>query len=655
QVIVDTGDSPLFQMIAVDEISGVAYYEFENPQPLAAGNAYAGLIFNITGFDKITNNGSYVCTASTANYLILANPNAVTDIANTSNATAQTTGGVYYDPQSAGILYLLFAKKAGAGQTGFVSVAGTLYAGDGVDTWKYTPGNTNGTIANDVSSPIGSVWNYSIAAPTAQPNVTTVESGSAAVDWQASTFYSTMGLLFDGNGNIEFLTGVNNTGTNTTQYGTTGSGQPDWSNVTGAPPLSGVDGSCNWLCAGPLSLWTANTKYTAGQCIYVPGVGGTPVPSFAPGTGGVAFNGTTGGGIWQAFVPGSGFSGGGTLSSGSSAPKWNPTMNTHVTESTGLEWQYLGPALLWQPNFKYGNWWEFALTCIVEPTLPNVALLEAGTQQVFVQTNNNSSTGHVYDPGTSGSGYVPPWPPAANTNPESVGQTTGDGDLQWVCLGWGTWLAGTEYTAWTPGANLFSAIKDGNGNFQVCISSGLSGSTAPLNSWQPLTHYALNSLIAVRSPNGWVEFKVTTSGTTGSTEPTWNYTAGSTTTSGGVVFTSQGPLATGTPVWGTTYGSQTTDGSVIWVNVGSAVDSTWTPDTRWYYPAVGFFAPTASQPYAGPEVIANGDVQIAIQSGLSSSSNPFWGPIGSTTQDNQVIWYTDAAQSTESLSWTSGY
>src|SRR4029077_285063 len=74
-----------------------------------------------------------------------------------------------------------------------------------------------------------------------------------------------------------------------------------------------------------------------------------------------------------------------------------------------------------------------------------------------------------------------------------------------------------------------------------------------------------------------------------------------------------------------------------------------------YYPAVGFFAPTASQTYAGPEVIANGDVQIAIQSGLSSSSNPFWGPIGSTTQDNQVIWYTDAAQSTESLSWTSGY
>src|SRR4029077_14233657 len=219
QGVVDTGDSPLVQMIAVDEISGVAYYEFENPQPLAAGNAYAGLIFNITGFDKITNNGSYVCTASTANYLILANPNAVTDIANTSNATAQTTGGVYYDPQSAGILYLLFAEKAGAGQTGFVAVAGTLYAGDGVDTWKYTPGNTNGTIANDVSSPIGSVWNYSIAAPTAQPNVTTVESGSAAVDCQASTFYSTMGLLFDGNGNIEFLTGVNNTGTNTTQYG----------------------------------------------------------------------------------------------------------------------------------------------------------------------------------------------------------------------------------------------------------------------------------------------------------------------------------------------------------------------------------------------------------------------------------------------------
>ena len=150
--------------------------------------------------------------------------------------------------------------------------------GDGVDTRKYTPMNPN-----------GSIWNYTIAAPTVQPVVTTVESGSSAVAWQASTFYSTMGLLVDANGNIEFLTGINNSGTNTTQYGTTGQGQPQWSNITGNPPATGEDGTCNWLCAGPLALWAAGTKYTAGQCIYVPGVGGTPVPNFSQnnGNGGV--------------------------------------------------------------------------------------------------------------------------------------------------------------------------------------------------------------------------------------------------------------------------------------------------------------------------------------------------------------------------------
>src|SRR4029077_5076145 len=308
QVIVDTGNSPAFQMIAVDVISGVAYYEFETPQPLAANNAYANLIFNVQGFDHVTNNGSYTCTASTANYLILSNSTAVTDIANTSLATAQTTGGVYYDPQVGGILYLLFAKKAGAGQTGFVSVGGVLYAGDGVDIWKYTPGNTNGTIANDVKSSIGSVWNYGIAAPTAQPSIQIVESCSAAGAGKATTFFSTFGLLLDANGNAEWLTSVDNSGTNSTQYGSTGNGQPNWSNITGN--TTGPDGTCNWTCAGPLALWSANTKYSAGQCIYIPGHGGTPLPSCTPGQGGVSFSGTTGGGIWQAYI--GGFSGAGT-------------------------------------------------------------------------------------------------------------------------------------------------------------------------------------------------------------------------------------------------------------------------------------------------------------------------------------------------------
>jgi len=659
QVIVDTGASPTYNLFGVSVISTVAYYEFHSSQSCAANNAYQGLLFTVTGFDQSSNNGTFLCLGSTSSYLILQNTSAVNDIASSSTAFAVTSGGVYYDPQMGCIKYLLFAKTAGAGQTGFVAVAGTLYAGDGVDTWKYTPGNTNGTIANGVKSPIGSVWNYSISAPTVQPVVTTVESGASAVAWQASTFYSTMGLLIDANGNIELLTGVNNSGTNTTQYGKTGSGQPNWSNITGNPPSSGVDGSCNWLCAGPLKLWSANTKYTAGDCIYTPGIGGTPVPVFSQSNGnatgkGVLCPGTTGGGVWQAFIQGA-FSGGAQATSGASHPNWNPVSNTHTNDAGGaIEWQYLGPANLWAPNKKYNSWWEHIEMCVVEPSLPNVVLITAGTQQIFVQTNNNQASGHNNVQGTSGSGYTPPWPPSACSTPSPVGQTTGDGDLQWICLGCATWSSNTAYTAWTAGATQFSAIEDGNNNFQVCIQGGSSGSVTPLNGWQASTHYSLNAIIGVTSPTGIISFKVTTAGTTSSSEPIWDYTTGHTTSSGGVIFTSQGVYTAG-PVWGLTYGTQTTDGTVVWVNVGSAVDSTWVANTQWYFPAVGFAAPTPSQPYGGPEIIANGDVQITIASGLSGSSQPFWGAIGTTTLDNFVTWYTDAVQATNSLVWTKGY
>lgn len=662
QVIVDTGNSPLYQMAEVDEISGVAFYHFFSPQACAANNAYAGLTFSIKGFDNNTNNGTFVCTGSTVNYLILTNPNAATDIANSSNATAQSAGGVYYDPQAGGIKYLLFSKQPLAGQTGFVAVAGIMYAGDGVDTWKYTPGNTNGTIANSVKSSIGSVWNYSIAAPTNQPAISTVASGASAVAWQASTFFSTMGLLVDANSNIQFLTGVNNTGTNTTNFGTTGQGQPTWSNITGVGPGTGTDGSCHWLCAGPLKLWAANTKFTAGDCIYVPGVGGTPIPSFSQSNGnntgsGVTCPGTTGGGVFQAYIQG--FSGGQTATSGASQPNWNPTSNTHTQEiGQNLQWQYLGPAQLWKPSHTYNAWWEHLEMCIVEPALPNVAMIQAGTQQIFVQTNNNQTTGSTNVQGTSGTGYAPPWPPNACSpgNSASVGQTTGDGDLQWICLGCKNWTALTNYTAWLPGANLFSAIVDGNGNFQVAIGGGSSASVVPLNGFLTSTNYSNGAVIAVRGPSGWVKFTVTTPGTTASTPPAaWNYTPAATTTSGGVVFTSNGTLAPSVTVWGQTYGAQTNDGTVVWVNVGTAADSTWTSVTQWYYPAVGFAAPTASNAFAGPEVIANGDVQIIIASGLTGSSQPAWGAIGTTTQDNFAVWYTDAVQSTNSLAWTKGH
>jgi hypothetical protein len=656
QVIVDTGTSPTFNLSAVDMISGTAFYHFTTPQTCGSGNAYMGLIFTVAGFDNATNNGSYLCTGSTSTYLILANATAVTD---TFAATAVSAGGVYWDTQSGGESHLLFPKSAGAGQTGFTAVAGTLYMGDGVDTRKYTPLNNNGSIAggtpngdplNKIGLGYGSVWNYSISAPVNQPVVTTVESGLAAVSWMAATFYSTMGLLVDANNNIQFLTGVNNSGTNTTQYGKTGQGQPIWSNISGNPPSSGEDGTCNWLCTGgPLQLWAADTAYAEGQCIYIPGIGGTPLPVFSGNGKGVYCNGTTGGGIFQCF-PNAG-------TSGSSEPTWGTHVGDGHVNDHNIDWQYLGPAMLWQPNYLYNSWWEHLPQMIVEPTLPNLALLQAGTQNIYVQTNNNQSDGENNVPGTSGSGYVPPWPPSACSNPSSVGQTTGDGDLQWICLGCANWIASTEYTAWIPGATLFSTIKDSNGNFQVAIQGGLSGTTAPLNGWTASTTFATNAIVVVKFSTGNVSFKVTGGGggKSGSSNPSWNKTTGATTSDGALTWTSQGLLASTVAVWGQSYGAQTGDGTVIWSCVGTAADSTWTVDTQWYLPAIGFAAPTSSQAYAGPEVIANGDVQITIASGLSGSSQPHWGAIGTTTQDNFAVWYTDSAQSANSLAWSFGH
>lgn len=69
----------VFNMESVNEISGVAYYNFSSTQGLGANNAFANQTFQVQGFDIAANNGTFTCTASTSSYLILNNPNAVND------------------------------------------------------------------------------------------------------------------------------------------------------------------------------------------------------------------------------------------------------------------------------------------------------------------------------------------------------------------------------------------------------------------------------------------------------------------------------------------------------------------------------------------------------------------------------------------------
>lgn len=68
-----------FSIESVNEISGVAYYNLSSPNTNAANNYYAGQQMQVQGFDIAANNGTFTIVSSTANYFILANPNAVND------------------------------------------------------------------------------------------------------------------------------------------------------------------------------------------------------------------------------------------------------------------------------------------------------------------------------------------------------------------------------------------------------------------------------------------------------------------------------------------------------------------------------------------------------------------------------------------------
>jgi hypothetical protein len=501
----------------------------------------------------------------------------------------------------------IFTKTIGAGEGYFSGVAQSLYVSDGIDFVKYIPSAPNPT------TPGKFVWNMQGAAPANAPTLTVTETGSAGVAWAAATFFSTMGLCLDGNGNIEFLTSTMQNG-NATQFGETGNGGPNFSLVTGGTT---VDNTCTWTCAGTLSLWTPGTTYTSQQVIWDP---------------------TTN---W-CFVSSGG-------KSGNTRPPFNPTINTSTADANGMVWAAIGPPQLWKPSTTYNSYWEFINNFVVYPVLPSTATFAAGTT-IYVQENNISTVGHVNTPGTSGTGYVPVWSTI-------VQGTTADNDNSWVNLGSKNWAAFTNYSAWSAGSTNFNALVDGNGNFQVCLVTGSSQGTIPYNGWIKSTVFPTGSVIAVRniaSPTGYTAFQNEgASGTSGSSEPTWNFVFAHT-TDNTIVWTLLGPTTVGRPVWGQTYGAQTIDGTVTWVCVGSAANSGWVKNTSWYLPATGFAPPSSSQPYGGAAVVGSSYNQFCIQSGLSQTPGPpSWSAtIGNTTTDGTVIWTNVSAFSAPGATWT---
>ena len=535
--------------------------------------------FNATGFYRatqtatdlaaalnISGNGDFVSVSATS-----SGPNVTITALNPgsdgNSISVTATAGLFFTMNGQLSSNLVGGVDAStgpgfAGQTGFVAVAGTLYMGDGVDTKKYTPLNNNGSVAGGITG-FGSVWDYSIAAPTTAPTDTIVESGNSAVPWVASTVFSTMGLLTDANGNIEQLISVNAAGNNTTQIGESGSGQPNWSQVQGTTT---VDGPITWKNVGQIGVWTANTNYQATQPIYDQASGGIYV-------------------VWGTSP----------RTTGATAPHFTGIKGGFVSDSGGFQWGCVGNITQstiaddptsgiapWQPSFVYAQYDTHPGSCVEPIALPTTLGSALPTQPIYLQITNNA--------GTSGSGYTPPWPALG-----VVGTQTVDNQLLWESLGSATWAARTAYTAWSTIGTPFSVIKDTHNNWQVCITSGVSGGT----------------------------------------QPSWNN-------------------GRGNP---TGYGDTTVDGTVLWSCVGASM--TWAANTEWYLPLIGFSPPVPNvNPYGGASVIdTNSNVEFVISSGKSGSSTPSWSTTqpGGTTTDGAATWANVSKYTANALTFQFGY
>ena len=614
---------------------------------------------------------------------------------------------------TADVATITSANNLAVGQTVVVSQTATssgLFNG----TWVVTAANssqfsfnlTSGNVASTPDTGFASgVWNLQIAAPATAPTLNVVSSGSAATVWQASTIFSTMGLSVDSSGNVEQLISVNALGGNTSQFGTTGNGQPAWDQTPGGTT---TDNTITWTNFGPVVAWTPNTVYDNFSGAGSGGTAANPCFVYDQITGGVFGN----------SAPGNAQG-----TSGALRPNFINTPGTFTHDGT-VKWFCINPVP--QPWIASHTYPPYATTggigsTVAEPyAIPTKGNPLPNNQTIYIQASGAG--------GTSAASGTSPFLATL-----VAGNQTIDNQLIWLNLGTATWGANTVYTQWTGTSPVFSVVQDSNGNMQVCTTSGTSAASQPLQSYQAGHVYALNALII--DTNGF-EQKVTTNGTssssktlsnsaltsgvatytsnahgfsagqqvtvTGSTNnaafnvvnaiiqsvttntftvnilhdnigsagdvgtakagPTWNTTVAGTTTDGTVTWTNQGAVGTGGRPngWGVNYGDNTTDGTVIWTCVGPQV--TWAASTIWDLPPTGFSPPSSSNPYGGSEVIGSAFVQAVIQSGKSASvTTPTWSTtIGNfvldpSTVNNQIIWRNVAAQSTNSLAFTKGY
>lgn len=553
EVIVDTGSTGNLSGTAISSPSaGIA--TLTGTFPFGGSNAYVGMKITLTGATNTPNNGTFVVTASTTTTISYSNAQAV---AETTAITASSAGAIYIDNQD-GTKTFLLGKGAGAGQAYFVAVAGILYIGDGVDVTKYVPGNPN-TKTNTLDV----VWNWGITAPALPPSVAITESAASAVSWVASTVFSTMGLIVDGHGNAEFLISVNSSGTNTTQFGTTGSGEPNWNQTPGGTT---TDGFVTWTNWGPVPQWASHTLYNNASLTGGPGTLTNPSQIYDPTSNTVQLN------IAASNAQ---------ATSGGTKPPFKAIQGATLHDPPGgntppnVKWFTMSPPpSKWKPSHAYTTFSgvDTANTAIIEPTA-----LPAGTNQtVYMQICTTGGT-------SASSGTQPPFPALGVSN-----QITTDGDLYWLSLGSATRANTTAYVAFADPSTVFSVIVVG-GRLYVCTASGISTGSAPSfsgtsygdtvgdgsvtwtdvgpsmswaanTSWYlPISGFAPPSAsqshggASVVDSNGNLQ-TVIVSGKSGTTAPSWNTTKGGTTPSdGAITWYNEGVATTQSLAWKTGY------------------------------------------------------------------------------------------------------
>jgi hypothetical protein len=627
RVIIDTSSSGALAVSAAANASG-GNTVYTGTFPLGGSNAYVGLLFSIAGFvTNPGNNGSFLVIASSTTQLTLANPNG---IAETIAATATSGGGVWWDEQN-GSKQLLFAKKTCGGQTSFVAVAGILYAGDGCSTWTWNPANTG---------PNGSVFGFGLAAPTVPPTVVITPSGSASVGWVASTMFSTMGLIFDsGTGDMWQLQSVNASTTNTTQFGTSGSGQPHWNQTPGGTTSDTTGGgSITWTNKGPIVAWTAHTTYNNAT------VGGTATNPC------IVYDPVTKAAYVQSSANTSGVS-------GNTVPTFKKALGQHTNDG-GCVWIWVGPGISnaglapWLPSTAYPLIGTVtnndAATAIVEPSgLQNG--LPVSPNVLYFQASGG---------GTSGSGYTP-----FGTVGVAAGNLVDDGDLIWMSLGSYTWAATTVYTPWTANNTVFSAIYDTLTHaFYVCIVGGISNGSVPtFNPGYGKTTVETSGLTWVNVGDG----------VTWATATKWYLPA-------------QGffPPTGATPFGGASIVDNRVPSDVEFVinsGLSGAVQPTW--------PAIGNYTDDNGTTFTLSQVSVSGGTTTYTGTGLSGlagqqliitgftnagnngyvvalTANSTTFTVATTSQVNEthagvasngLIWFNETAFSTQSLAFTKGY